>query len=80
METEESYANCELRMMEDMSSGTSSEDEYEDTMSRTSLLKSWGKVGQAGWSIFLKDWELAQVALSCHLAPDFLCQEMQEAW
>ena len=31
-------------------------------------------------SIFLEDWELAEVALSCHMAKDRLCQEMQEAW
>ena len=29
-------------------------------------------------SLFLQDWELAQVALSCHLALDMLCQEMYE--
>ena len=27
----------------------------------------------------LQDWELAKVALSCHMALDKLCQEMQEA-
>ena len=31
-------------------------------------------------SFFLKDWELAKVALSCHMALDMLCQEMHEAW
>ena len=31
-------------------------------------------------SFFLKDWELAKVASSCHMALDMLCQEMQEAW
>ena len=30
-------------------------------------------------SLFLKDWELAKVALSCHMALDMLCQEMHEA-
>ena len=30
--------------------------------------------------LFLKDWELARVALSCHMALDMLCQEMHEAW
>ena len=30
-------------------------------------------------SLFLQDWELAEVALSCHRALDMLCQEMQEA-
>ena len=31
-------------------------------------------------SLFLKDWELARVALSCHIALDMLCPEMHEAW
>ena len=31
-------------------------------------------------SLFLQDWELAKVALSCHMSLDMLCQEMQEAW
>ena len=31
-------------------------------------------------SHFLKDWELANVALGCHKALDMLCQEMHEAW
>ena len=30
-------------------------------------------------SLFLKDWELARVASSCHIALDMLCQEMHEA-
>ena len=30
-------------------------------------------------SLFLKDLELARVALSCHIALDILCQEMHEA-
>ena len=30
-------------------------------------------------SLFLEDWELARVALSCHMALDLLCQEMREA-
>ena len=29
-------------------------------------------------SLFLEDWELAKVALSCHVALDMLCQEMHE--
>ena len=41
-------------------------------------------IGQ-NWSgeniaLFLQDWELARVALSCHLALDMLCQEMHEEW
>ena len=31
-------------------------------------------------SLFLKDWELAKVALSCHMALGMLCQELHEAW
>ena len=31
-------------------------------------------------SLFLKCWEQAKVALSCHVALGKLCQEMQEAW
>ena len=30
-------------------------------------------------SFFLEDWELARVALSCHIALDMLCQEIHEA-
>ena len=30
-------------------------------------------------SLFLEDWELARVALSCHIALVMLCQEMHEA-
>ena len=30
--------------------------------------------------LFLHDWELAKVALICHIALDMLCQEMNEAW
>ena len=31
-------------------------------------------------SLFLKDWELARVTFSCHIALDMLCQELHEAW
>ena len=31
-------------------------------------------------SLLLKDWELARVALSCHIPLDVLCQEMHDAW
>ena len=41
------------------------------------LLKSLGRTGEA--SLFLEDWELARVALSCHMALDLLCQEMRDA-
>ena len=39
-----------------------------------------GQDGQARWvAHFLEDWELGRVALSCHMAMDFLCQEMSDA-
>ena len=31
-------------------------------------------------SLFHKDWELAKVALSGHMALHMLCQEMHEVW
>ena len=31
-------------------------------------------------SLFLKDWELAKVALSFHMALDMLCQGMNGPW
>ena len=32
-------------------------------------------------SLFMQDWELAKVALSCHMALDMLCQEiLVDAW
>ena len=31
-------------------------------------------------SLFVKDWELAKVALRCHMALDMLCQEIHGAW
>ena len=67
-------------MMEEMSSGTLSEDEESGEHNVENLALE--VVGQ-GWSgglvyPFLEDWELAQVALSCRLALDILCQEMQE--
>ena len=44
-------------------------------------LKVWGQE-QSGvtMSLFLEDWELAKVAMSCHIALDMLCREMHEAW
>ena len=31
-------------------------------------------------SLFLKDWELAQVALCCQMHLDILCKDVHEAW
>ena len=30
-------------------------------------------------SLFLEDWDIGRVALSCHIAMDLLCQEMRDA-
>ena len=30
-------------------------------------------------ALFLEDWDLGRVALSCHMAMDVLCQEMRDA-
>ena len=38
-----------------------------------------GLYGPGKISLFLQDWELAKVALSCHMALDMLCQEMYGA-
>ena len=40
----------------------------------------YGPGDKISLSLFLKDWDLAKVALSCHMALDMLCQEMHEAW
>ena len=31
-------------------------------------------------SLFLEDWEVGRVALSCHLSMDLLCQEMENVF
>ena len=54
------------------SEGTSSST---TTTLKVSLLESLGQT----WSgelvaLFVEDWDLARAALSCHLAPDLLCQ------
>ena len=66
---------CGLRMTGEMSSGTPSDEEFEEHNVENA---------RQGWSgrlvdLFPEDWELARVALSCHLALDFLRQEMQGA-
>ena len=64
-------AMCDLRMMGVMSSGTSSDEEYEEHNVKNLSLE----VVEQGWSgglVCLADWELGRVALSCHLALDLL--------
>ena len=57
------------------------EDECEEHKVENLSLEVVGQ-GWSGWSVhlFLEDWELAWVAVSCHLALDLLCHEMQDAW
>ena len=50
------------------------------TMWKALLCMSSGLIGPGEVvSLFLEDWELARVALSCHVALDMLCQEMHTA-
>ena len=44
-------------------------------------LRVIGLYGPSGKiSLFLQDWELAKVALSCHMSLDMLYQEMNGPW
>ena len=60
---------------ESVSSSGSREGNVCNDALRVRLYGPGGKI-----SVFLQDWELAKVALSCHTAVDMLCQEMHEAW
>ena len=62
---EELCAMCDLRMLQVMSSGTSSEELIKNIS--LEFLRQGGLV-----YLFLEDWELAWVALRCHLTSDFL--------
>ena len=71
---------CELRMMEVISSGSSSDEQNEEHNVGNLFLEA---VGQ-GWSGtltdgFLEDCERARVAVTCHLTLDLLFQEMHDA-
>ena len=53
---------------------------FEDESVSSSALHVIGLQGPGDKvSLFLENWELARVALSCHIALDMLCQEMHEA-
>ena len=62
------------------SKGTSSHEQRERNVE--SLAPNVMGQDQSGekMSLFLEDWELGRVALSCHIALDMLCQELHEAW
>ena len=54
---------------------------FASTLWKALLCMLSGYVGQAKRCPFSwRDWELARVALSCHVALDVLCLEMHEAW
>ena len=55
--------------------------EYEEHHVENLSLEVVGQ-GWSGWLVhlFLEDWELARVAVSCHLALDLFCQVAQDAW
>ena len=62
------------------SESTSSFEEYEQNVESLAL----EVIGQ-NWrgemvSLFLEDWEVGRVALSCHMAMDLLCLEMRDAF
>ena len=53
-------------------------------MSTTTSAGATEVIGQ-DWSsevvaLFLEDWELGRVALSCHMTVNLLCQEMRDAY
>ena len=68
---------CELRMMEVMSSGTSSAGETEEhNVENRSLDVVWQDRSGMLIDVFLEDWEPARAAVSCRLA----LEEVQDAW
>ena len=62
------------------SEGTSSSEQCEHNVGSFALNVMVQDQSGEMMSFFLEDWELARVALSCHIALDMLCQEMHEAW
>ena len=62
----------------DSGSSVSSSDSCEDNMGNDAL-HVIGLPGRGDKiSLFLQDWEIAKVALRCHMALVMLCQEMYE--
>ena len=61
------------------SEGTSSSEQCEHNVGSLALNVLVQDQSGEKTSPFLEDWELARVALSCHVALDLLCQEMHEA-
>ena len=55
-----------------------SEDDQADNVSNEALYIIGGHGSGDKISRYLQDWEVAQVALSCHTAFDMLCQELYE--
>ena len=62
------------------SGGASSSEQCEYNMESSSLRVMVQDQSGEKVCLFLEDWELARVALSCHIVVDMLCKEMHEAW
>ena len=61
------------------SESTSSFEEYEHNVESLAPEVVWLKSSGEVVSLFLEDWEPGRVALSCHMARTFLCQEVEDA-
>ena len=62
------------------SEGDSSSEQSEHNVESLALNAVGQDQSGEKFTLFLEDWELGRVALSCHIALDMLCQEMHEAW
>ena len=62
----------------DSGSSASSSDSSEDNVGNDALYVSGLRGLGDKISLFLEDWEMAKVALSCNIALDMLCQELHE--
>ena len=60
------------------SEGTSSSEQREHNVESLALNAMGQDQSGGNMCLFLEDWELARVALSCHTALGMLCQEMHE--
>ena len=58
----------------------SSSDSREGNVSNDALHVIWLCGPGDKISLFLQDWELAKVVLSCHMALDMQCQELNGPW
>ena len=85
VETEKACALIGLHMTaeenawrSDSASSVSSSSSCEDNVGNDALFVIGLQGSGDTIALFLQDWEVAKVALSCHIALDMLCQEMHE--